>query len=112
MGLLSCSKEHYEVVLGGPCQIRRFVAMFIVSCIWTFSIFVAVQQNELDTLRKIANDKNEKVEKRFDAILTIFRKHVPKHVDLESLSKTLGRQTWLDASAITGKRLIFGWVPV
>jgi hypothetical protein len=73
---------------------------------------VAIEHKELDDLHKVADDKDEKIEKRFDAISTIFQKHVPKNADLESLSKALGRARWVDSSNVTEVGLIFGWVPV
>jgi hypothetical protein len=86
--------------------------MLLVPSILTFSIFLAVQKNELDALRKIANDKDEKVQKRVDAIASIFLRHVPKRVELESLSKTLGRPAWLDRSRVKEVKGIMGSVPV
>jgi hypothetical protein len=70
------------------------------SSIFSLSLFALTQHIELDTLQKTANDRNEKLEKRINAILDIFRKHVPYQPDLGSLSKTLRGKSWLDHSVV------------
>ena len=86
--------------------------MTIVPCVLAFSLMLAAKQQELNHLQKTANNSGETAKKRFDAIVEIFRKHVNKQVDLESLSKTMGGAAWLDASGIAQPGLIAGLFPV
>ncbi len=74
--------------------------MITVGCVFAFGLALAAEQKELNDLQKTANNKSEKLDKRLDAIVQIFRKHVTKQTDLQSLSKTIGKATWLDPSMV------------